>query len=41
MKINNEYYTKELQTYHRDQIHNVLSQADIKASQIDIPDFIT
>ena len=29
------------QTHHRGQIHNMLSQADIKPPQIDIPDFIT
>ena len=28
------------QTHHRGQIHNMLSQADIKPPQIDIPDFI-
>ena len=29
------------QTHHRGQIHNMLSQADVKPPQIDIPDFIT
>ena len=28
------------QTHHRGQIHNMLSQADIKPPQIDIPDFV-
>jgi len=28
------------QTHHRGQIHNMLSQADIKPPQIDVPDFI-
>ena len=41
MKINNKYYTKELQTHPRVQIHNMLTQTDVKPPQIDIPDFIT